>query len=158
MWIILNWIHLGLYNTSEGIIRIQEGSVRLSGFQWMFDHMFMQKQTFSKASQYFFRTFFLKHLISLVDKANNRWRCNTAFLMSRFHLPGDSQPMDVCSVHHNNTFLRYSVSLLGYGFYGDLLTDSERKTWMGPARYNFSGRKTQRLKVFLIKVNLRWHI
>ncbi|XP_034444399.1 ceramide kinase-like [Hippoglossus hippoglossus] len=57
---------------------------------------------------------------------------------------GDSQPMDVCSVHHNNTFLRYSVSLLGYGFYGDLLTDSERKRWMGPARYDLSG-----LKMFL---------
>ncbi|KAM6973596.1 ceramide kinase-like [Aplochiton taeniatus] len=55
---------------------------------------------------------------------------------------GDSQPMDVCSVHHNNTFLRYSVSLLGYGFYGDVLTDSERKRWMGPARYDFSGFKT----------------
>lgn len=57
---------------------------------------------------------------------------------------GDSQPMDVCSVHHNNTFLKYSVSLLGYGFYGDVLTDSERKRWMGPARYDFSG-----LKMFL---------
>ncbi|XP_072529369.1 ceramide kinase isoform X2 [Salminus brasiliensis] len=55
---------------------------------------------------------------------------------------GDSQPMDVCSVHHNDTFLRYSVSLLGYGFYGDMLTDSERKRWMGPARYDISGVKT----------------
>ncbi|XP_045073941.1 ceramide kinase-like isoform X2 [Coregonus clupeaformis] len=55
---------------------------------------------------------------------------------------GDSQPMDVCSVHHNNTFLRYSVSLLGYGFYGDVLADSVRKRWMGPARCDFSGFKT----------------
>ncbi|XP_071260772.1 ceramide kinase-like isoform X5 [Salvelinus alpinus] len=55
---------------------------------------------------------------------------------------GDFQPMDVCSVHHNNTFLRYSISLLGYGFYGDVLADSERKRWMGPARYDFSGFKT----------------
>ncbi|KAG7454409.1 hypothetical protein MATL_G00259410 [Megalops atlanticus] len=55
---------------------------------------------------------------------------------------GDSQPLDVCSVHHNNTFLKYSVSLLGYGFYGDVLADSERKRWMGPARYDFSGVKT----------------
>uniref|UniRef100_A0A3Q1GMS1 Ceramide kinase n=1 Tax=Acanthochromis polyacanthus TaxID=80966 RepID=A0A3Q1GMS1_9TELE len=55
---------------------------------------------------------------------------------------GDSQPMDVCSVHHNDIFLRYSVSLLGYGFYGDLLTDSERKRWLGPARYDLSGVKT----------------
>ncbi|XP_039995844.1 LOW QUALITY PROTEIN: ceramide kinase [Xiphias gladius] len=55
---------------------------------------------------------------------------------------GDSQPMDVCSVHHNDIFLRYSISLLGYGFYGDVLTDSERKRWLGPARYDLSGVKT----------------
>ncbi|XP_042367596.1 ceramide kinase [Plectropomus leopardus] len=55
---------------------------------------------------------------------------------------GDSQPMDVCSIHHNDTFIRYSVSLLGYGFYGDVLTDSERKRWLGPARYDLSGVKT----------------
>ncbi|XP_029350951.1 ceramide kinase isoform X1 [Echeneis naucrates] len=55
---------------------------------------------------------------------------------------GDSQPMDVCSVHHGDVFLRYSVSLLGYGFYGDVLTDSERKRWLGPARYDLSGVKT----------------
>ncbi|XP_040886205.1 ceramide kinase isoform X2 [Toxotes jaculatrix] len=55
---------------------------------------------------------------------------------------GDSQPMDVCSVHHHDVFLRYSVSLLGYGFYGDVLTDSERKRWLGPARYDLSGVKT----------------
>uniref|UniRef100_A0A3P8XYT7 DAGKc domain-containing protein n=1 Tax=Esox lucius TaxID=8010 RepID=A0A3P8XYT7_ESOLU len=54
---------------------------------------------------------------------------------------GDSQPIDVSSVHHNNTFLRYSTSLLGYGFYGDMLMDSERKRWMGPARYDLSGVK-----------------
>ncbi|XP_030072275.1 ceramide kinase isoform X2 [Microcaecilia unicolor] len=55
---------------------------------------------------------------------------------------GDLQHMDVCSVHHNNTFLKYSVSLLGYGFYGDVLKDSEKNRWMGPTRYDFSGFKT----------------
>ncbi|XP_023206050.1 ceramide kinase isoform X2 [Xiphophorus maculatus] len=55
---------------------------------------------------------------------------------------GDSQPMDVCSVHHNGVFLKYSVSLLGYGFYGDVLADSERNRWLGPARYDLSGFKT----------------
>ncbi|XP_015812185.3 ceramide kinase isoform X1 [Nothobranchius furzeri] len=55
---------------------------------------------------------------------------------------GDNQPMDVCSVHHKDSFLRYSVSLLGYGFYGDLLADSEKKRWLGPARYDLSGFKT----------------
>ncbi|XP_067915234.1 ceramide kinase isoform X4 [Heterodontus francisci] len=55
---------------------------------------------------------------------------------------GDSQPIDVSSVHHKNMFLKYSVSLLGYGFYGDTLMDSEKNRWMGPSRYDFSGFKT----------------
>ncbi|XP_037837236.1 ceramide kinase isoform X2 [Kryptolebias marmoratus] len=55
---------------------------------------------------------------------------------------GDSQPMDVCSVHQKDVFLRYSISLLGYGFYGDLQAESERKRWLGPARYDLSGIKT----------------
>ncbi|XP_053319328.1 ceramide kinase [Spea bombifrons] len=55
---------------------------------------------------------------------------------------GDSQPLDVCSVHRKKMFLKYSVSLLGYGFYGDVLKGSERNRWLGPARYDFSGIKT----------------
>ncbi|XP_037336481.2 ceramide kinase family protein [Pungitius pungitius] len=52
---------------------------------------------------------------------------------------GDSQPLDVCSVHHASALLRYSVSLLGYGFYGDVLAESEKYRWMGPLRYDYSG-------------------
>ncbi|XP_056131162.1 ceramide kinase family protein [Lampris incognitus] len=52
---------------------------------------------------------------------------------------GDSQPLDVCSVHHPFASVRYSVSLLGYGFYGDVLAESERHRWMGPLRYDYSG-------------------
>ncbi|XP_032738651.1 ceramide kinase isoform X1 [Lontra canadensis] len=55
---------------------------------------------------------------------------------------GDSLSMDVSSVHHNGALLRYSVSLLGYGFYGDIIKDSEKKRWMGLVRYDFSGLKT----------------
>ncbi|XP_078535820.1 ceramide kinase isoform X2 [Lissotriton helveticus] len=55
---------------------------------------------------------------------------------------GDSQNLDVCSAHHNNTFLKYSVSLMGYGFYGDVLKTSEKNRWMGPSRYDISGFKT----------------
>lgn len=47
--------------------------------------------------------------------------------------------MDVSSVHHQGALLRYSVSLLGYGFYGDIIKDSEKKRWMGLIRYDFSG-------------------
>lgn len=59
--------------------------------------------------------------------------------------------MDVCSVHHNDVFLRYSVSLLGYGFYADVLTDSETKRWLGPVRYDLSG---MRALVFWTQVTL----
>ncbi|XP_023847535.1 ceramide kinase-like isoform X1 [Salvelinus sp. IW2-2015] len=52
---------------------------------------------------------------------------------------GDSQPLDVCSVHHHSSLVRYSVSLVGYGFYGDVLAESERHRWMGPLRYDYSG-------------------
>ncbi|XP_076598224.1 ceramide kinase [Chaetodon auriga] len=52
---------------------------------------------------------------------------------------GDSQPLDVCSVHQASALVRYSVSLLGYGFYGDVLAESEKHRWMGPLRYDYSG-------------------
>lgn len=55
---------------------------------------------------------------------------------------GDSQPLDVCAVHHQNTLVKYSVSLTGYGFYGDVLRESDRHRWMGPFRYNYAGFKT----------------
>ncbi|XP_074537336.1 ceramide kinase isoform X2 [Halichoeres trimaculatus] len=52
---------------------------------------------------------------------------------------GDSQPLDVGSVHQASALVRYSVSLLGYGFYGDVLAESEKHRWMGPLRYDYSG-------------------
>ncbi|XP_072257726.1 ceramide kinase [Pyxicephalus adspersus] len=55
---------------------------------------------------------------------------------------GDSQPLDVSAVHNKKTLLKYTVSLLGYGFYGDVLKGSEKNRWLGPARYDFSGFKT----------------
>uniref|UniRef100_A0A8D2JFC5 Ceramide kinase C-terminal domain-containing protein n=1 Tax=Varanus komodoensis TaxID=61221 RepID=A0A8D2JFC5_VARKO len=51
---------------------------------------------------------------------------------------GDSQPMDVCSIWHNGKLLRYSVSLVGYGFYGDVVSASEKHRWMGPMRYTYA--------------------
>ncbi|KAG8129942.1 hypothetical protein E2320_016565 [Naja naja] len=54
---------------------------------------------------------------------------------------GDSQPLDVCSIWHDGMLLRYSVSLAGYGFYGDVVSTSEKHRWMGPARYTFAGAK-----------------
>lgn len=59
--------------------------------------------------------------------------------MAFLSFPGDSQPLDVCSIWHDGMLLRYSVSLAGYGFYGDVVSASEKHRWLGPARYTFAG-------------------
>ncbi|XP_055022265.1 ceramide kinase family protein isoform X2 [Boleophthalmus pectinirostris] len=61
-------------------------------------------------------------------------------LTSALHIIiGDSQPLDVSAVHHPSSPVHYSVSLVGYGFYGDVLALSEKHRWMGPLRYDYSG-------------------
>ncbi|OCT57966.1 ceramide kinase [Xenopus laevis] len=54
---------------------------------------------------------------------------------------GDTQPMDVCASYHYGELMRYSVSLIGYGFFGDVLRESEALRCLGPIRYDFSGFK-----------------
>ncbi len=57
-------------------------------------------------------------------------------------IQGDDVGIDVLGVHDTNTreFLRYTVSLLGYGFHGDLLNPSEALRWLGPGRYDIAGK------------------
>ncbi|XP_065871698.1 ceramide kinase isoform X2 [Euphorbia lathyris] len=38
-------------------------------------------------------------------------------------------------------FVRYAASFAGYGFYGDVITESEKYRWMGPKRYDYAGTK-----------------
>ncbi|XP_018417321.1 PREDICTED: ceramide kinase-like [Nanorana parkeri] len=52
---------------------------------------------------------------------------------------GDTQPMDVCASYHDGELMRYSVSLIGYGFFGDVLRESENMRWVGPLRYDLAG-------------------
>lgn len=54
--------------------------------------------------------------------------------------PGDRIGIDVNSVNVDNQFIRYSVTMLGYGYMGDLLKDSDNNRWMGPKRYTWSGK------------------
>ncbi|XP_035676887.1 ceramide kinase-like [Branchiostoma floridae] len=62
---------------------------------------------------------------------------------------GDCQPLDVSSVHYRSQLLRYNVSFLGYGFYGDVVRDSDLRRWMGPTRYDYSGfKKFCRRKIY----------
>ncbi|KAM9324215.1 ceramide kinase-like [Gastrophryne carolinensis] len=55
---------------------------------------------------------------------------------------GDTQPMDVCASYHDGELMKYSVSLTGYGFFGDVLKESESMRWVGPVRYDLAGIKT----------------
>ncbi|XP_063792592.1 ceramide kinase-like isoform X2 [Pseudophryne corroboree] len=55
---------------------------------------------------------------------------------------GDTQPLDVCASYHNGELMKYSVSLIGYGFFGDVLRESENMRWVGPIRYDLAGFKT----------------
>ncbi|XP_073446982.1 ceramide kinase-like isoform X2 [Dendrobates tinctorius] len=52
---------------------------------------------------------------------------------------GDTQPLDVCASYHDGQLMRYSVSLIGYGFFGDVLKESERMRCVGPMRYDLAG-------------------
>ncbi|XP_006280159.2 ceramide kinase [Capsella rubella] len=38
-------------------------------------------------------------------------------------------------------FIRYAASFAGYGFYGDVISESEKYRWMGPKRYDYVGTK-----------------
>lgn len=66
--------------------------------------------------------------------------------VTRFHflLSGDDLGIDVAAVHssENGSFLRYVVSMLGYGFHADLLRNDDKLRWMGPRRYDYSGNSS----------------
>lgn len=63
-------------------------------------------------------------------------------------LSGHNVGVDVLGVHDSSTkaFLRYTVSLLGYGFHGDILYPSERMRFLGPRRYDIAGKFTDIMK------------
>ena len=54
---------------------------------------------------------------------------------------GDSISVDVGTVFHGARFVKYNVSFLAYGFYGDCILDSEANRWMGPKRYDWEGNE-----------------
>ncbi|XP_039248140.2 ceramide kinase-like [Styela clava] len=53
---------------------------------------------------------------------------------------GDSHPVDVVSLHNSDGLLaQFSMSLNGYGYFGDMMRQSEHLRWMGPPRYSLAG-------------------
>ncbi|KER19888.1 hypothetical protein T265_11452 [Opisthorchis viverrini] len=51
---------------------------------------------------------------------------------------GDDLPLDVAAIHSGDdgSFVRYAMSLVGYGFHADLLKNDDKLRWMGPKRYD----------------------
>ena len=75
-------------------------------------------------------------------------------------LSGENQPLDISSIRSGNELLRYSVSFAGYGFFGDVVKDSEKLRWAGVTRYDISGAKIflanrcGNCTVFLLQLNI----
>ncbi|KAL3158367.1 hypothetical protein ABBQ38_010606 [Trebouxia sp. C0009 RCD-2024] len=55
---------------------------------------------------------------------------------------GDRMPLDVLRVDTEDRKHRFAVCVASYGYMGDLMKDSEKLRWMGPARYNIQGAIT----------------
>lgn len=62
---------------------------------------------------------------------------------------GKNVPLDIAQIVRWRTTadskvepcVRYAASFAGYGFYGDVITESEKYRWMGPKRYDYAGTK-----------------
>ena len=50
--------------------------------------------------------------------------------------------VDLLAVHADNCLQRFVVSMLSYGYLGDVMKHSERLRWLGRKRYEVSGVKT----------------
>ena len=63
------------------------------------------------------------------------------------------QPLDVCCVKRKSEVLRYSVVMAAYGFFGDVMQDSEKLRWMGPKRYDVAGFKKFMSNRYVLIIN-----
>lgn len=63
---------------------------------------------------------------------------------------GENMPLDIvrlvswkssCTAAEELPHVRYAASFAGYGFYGDVIKESEPNRWMGPVRYDYAGTK-----------------
>ena len=53
---------------------------------------------------------------------------------------GQQIQIDVCSVHswRSDRLLRFVSTFIAYGYFGDVIRESERFRWLGPSRYDFT--------------------
>lgn len=54
---------------------------------------------------------------------------------------GNLIDIDVCSIHSLNEdrLLRFVSTFVGYGYFGDVIRESEKLRWLGPSRYDVTG-------------------
>lgn len=55
---------------------------------------------------------------------------------------GDSRGVDAARVYSDKQFQRFAMTMVSYGYFGDLLRRSEKYRWLGPKRYDLSGAQT----------------
>jgi len=55
---------------------------------------------------------------------------------------GDRMNVDVVSIHSQDRLERFAMTMLSYGYFGDLMKHSERLRWLGKLRYDVSGVRT----------------
>lgn len=53
---------------------------------------------------------------------------------------GREVKIDLISCWYEGEIERFATNFAGYGFLGDVLAASEDYRWMGPSRYDFSGK------------------
>uniref|UniRef100_T1IWA5 DAGKc domain-containing protein n=1 Tax=Strigamia maritima TaxID=126957 RepID=T1IWA5_STRMM len=56
-------------------------------------------------------------------------------------LIGDNVNVDVCGIFHENNLIRYATTMVAYGYFGDVMSDSEKNRWLGTYRYDWAGFK-----------------
>lgn len=52
---------------------------------------------------------------------------------------GESLPIDITTVHNENGFVRFMATMLAYGFFGDIIQQSDKWRCLGPLRYDLAG-------------------
>jgi len=52
---------------------------------------------------------------------------------------GESLFIDIATVHNENGFVRFMATMLAYGFFGDIINQSDRWRSLGPLRYDLAG-------------------
>ncbi|CAF0996043.1 unnamed protein product [Adineta steineri] len=52
---------------------------------------------------------------------------------------GESLSIDITTVHNENGFVRFMATMLAYGFFGDIIQQSDRWRCLGPLRYDLAG-------------------